>query len=444
VSNRANQSRLTRIENVGSCNEMSTQLQTKAAQQPSFAPVPTGFLQRKCACGQHSIAGGECEECRQKREGTLQRAAVNTAPVNGVPSIVHDVLNSPGQPLDAGTRAFMEPRFGQDFSNVRVHTGTKAAESALAVNALAYTVGRDVVFGEGTYKPKTSEGMRLLAHELVHVVQQTRSTGAAMQKVAILQVSEPDDVFEAEALTQATMIIDGEAARPIERQINGNLLQRATIFHPGVAHNHKPTHNWPAIARESERKCGTSSEKSAIECVCAHTSAREALEAARFVMITLRGLTLADQHLDHYLYGGGADYKEDLEAVIRQDEKVRAVLQAAIKKQGRRGHVRIEQDNYANEDFKFAFGAIDRLDFEVIGGTKKGATATTAQVHVWFKDRYEWHPEDTRRPSNCVHKAAVELKDEGAQDYWMVGEATVPLGWITSPGGLLSLESEPL
>jgi len=102
---------------------MITQLQTqtKAAQQPSFISSQTGLLQRKCACGQHTIAGGECEECRQKREGMIQRAAVRTTPTTGVPPIVHDVLSSSGQPLDAGTRKFMEPRFGHDFSQVRVH-----------------------------------------------------------------------------------------------------------------------------------------------------------------------------------------------------------------------------------------------------------------------------------------------------------------------------------
>jgi len=173
------------------------QNQTKTTQQTSFVPVSIGFLQRKCACGQHTIAGSECEECHQKkREGTLQRAAVNSAPTNGVPPIVHDVLNSSGQPLDTGTRAFMEPRFGYDFSRVRVHTDARAAESARSVNALAYTVGRDVVFGTGQYAPNMSEGRRLMAHELTHVVQQ-QSSGTSPN--ANLRVNEAHDVFEKEA-----------------------------------------------------------------------------------------------------------------------------------------------------------------------------------------------------------------------------------------------------
>ncbi len=89
--------------------------------------------------------------------------------------LIQNVLSSPGQPLDSAARSFMEPRFGQDFSRVRVHTDSKAAESARAVNARAYTVGRDIVFGKGQYTPGSDEGKRLVAHELVHVGQQSQS-----------------------------------------------------------------------------------------------------------------------------------------------------------------------------------------------------------------------------------------------------------------------------
>ncbi len=78
-----------------------------------------------------------------------------------------------GEPLSQSDRAFFEPRFGYDFSHVRVHGDVRAAESARAVNALAYTVGQDVVFGPGWYAPGTNEGSHLLAHELTHVVQQS-------------------------------------------------------------------------------------------------------------------------------------------------------------------------------------------------------------------------------------------------------------------------------
>jgi hypothetical protein len=124
----------------------------------------------------------------------LLRAAIDQSPVNEVPSIVHEVLRSPGQPLDDATRAYMEPRLGHDFSAVRVHTDAKAAESAQVVNALAYTVGRDVVFGAGRYAPQTSSGQRLTAHELTHVVQQSQATQSEP-----LRVGEINDPAEIEA-----------------------------------------------------------------------------------------------------------------------------------------------------------------------------------------------------------------------------------------------------
>jgi len=131
-----------------------------------------------------------------------------------VPPTVHDVLRAPGQPLDTGTRSFMEPRFGHDFSQVRVHTDARAAESARAVNALAYTVGKDVVFGKGHYMPGTSEGKRLLAHELTHVVQ---------QKAPIVQraehIASANDASEQEAEHIADMV---GTATNVSQSISGN------------------------------------------------------------------------------------------------------------------------------------------------------------------------------------------------------------------------------
>jgi hypothetical protein len=87
------------------------------------------------------------------------------------PPIVHDVLSDPGRPLDAATRAFFEPRFGRDFSGVRIHTDARAAESAQALGALGYSHGQEIVFGPGQYAPAAPGGRRLLAHELAHVTQ---------------------------------------------------------------------------------------------------------------------------------------------------------------------------------------------------------------------------------------------------------------------------------
>jgi hypothetical protein len=159
---------------------METRLpaQTKTVRPPSFTAVANGRLQRKCACGGPAGLAGECEGCG-KQSLSLQRSTRNSAAETQTsgeaPPIVHEVLRSSGRPLDEQTRAFFEPRLGHDFSKVRVHDDTHAAQSAEAVNALAYTVRNDVVFGSGRYQPETIAGKRLLAHELTHVTQQNPS-----------------------------------------------------------------------------------------------------------------------------------------------------------------------------------------------------------------------------------------------------------------------------
>lgn len=138
-----------------------------------------GAMLRRCACD------GACAACRGEEESaTLHRAERGGAASSRfAPPIVHDVLASPGQPLDAGTRALMENRMGADFGGVRVHTGPAAAAANDSVHALAFTVGSHIAFGEDRYQPGSDAGNRLLAHELAHTIQQGASppagTGAA-------------------------------------------------------------------------------------------------------------------------------------------------------------------------------------------------------------------------------------------------------------------------
>ncbi len=124
-------------------------------------------------------------------------------------------------------------------------------------------------------------------------------------------------------------------------------------------------------------KMPTLNTRAEIECICGHSTPQEALNRARGGTMFPGGL--ASDHVDHYLTGGGADYQEDLRKVLLKDSGVRTKLAAAIKL-APRGCVSIEQRDYSEHDFKYAFGAIDRMDYQVnSGGT----------VHVWFKDRYE-------------------------------------------------------
>jgi phage gpG-like protein len=119
----------------------------------------------------------KCQECGEKKEESHGRLATKglsgSASQHGTqaPPIVHEVLRSHGRPLDAAARAFFEPRFGYNLGQVRVHTDSRAAESATGINARAYSVGNDLVFGMGEYAPDSEHGRRLLAHELVHTMQ---------------------------------------------------------------------------------------------------------------------------------------------------------------------------------------------------------------------------------------------------------------------------------
>lgn len=190
--------------------------QAKNAPQPT-ALLTSGVLQRKCACGQHTPGGGQCAACvdqeklKQPLQAKLQIGAANdryeqeadrvadqvmamtghsvvsaappriqrlTGQSTGqpgavAPASVDRVLASPGRPLESSLRQDMGQRFGYDFSQVRVHSGSAAEQSARDISARAYTVGRNVVFGAGQFAPKARAGQHLLAHELTHVVQQT-------------------------------------------------------------------------------------------------------------------------------------------------------------------------------------------------------------------------------------------------------------------------------
>lgn len=126
-----------------------------------------------------------------------------------LPPIVTEVLRAGnGRPLDDDVRAAMESDFGYDLSRVRIHTDSRAAESAEAISALAYTAGQDIVFGPGRYAPRTTEGKRLLAHELVHTVQQSSGAVAGSGMAGREPISDPSDSFEREADRVASQVME--------------------------------------------------------------------------------------------------------------------------------------------------------------------------------------------------------------------------------------------
>ena len=132
------------------------------------------------------------------------------------PGMVNDVLRSTGEPLDARTRAFFEPRFGRDFSDVRIHADDRAARSAQSIGASAYAAGSHIVFGSGQYAPSSSGGRRMLAHELTHIVQQRAGRVDGAAGPGGLSISDPDDRFERAADSTANAVMSAApGAAPI-------------------------------------------------------------------------------------------------------------------------------------------------------------------------------------------------------------------------------------
>jgi len=234
---------------------------TSVAQQPktaNFLPPAQGILQRKCACGNQTVAGGECEECAKKKSGLQRKLAIGTsndpleqeadrvadqvmaasahsvvrgAPLHiqryaaqaiegadTAPASVDRVLASSGRPLEPVLRQDMEQRFGHDFSQVRVHSGMAAEQSARDVNADAYTVGHNIVFGMDRFAPGTHAGRRLISHELTHVVQQA----------SVPVVSSSFEIADAESASEREA--DGAAAQTLSTgQLAGQAQPRAPV-----------------------------------------------------------------------------------------------------------------------------------------------------------------------------------------------------------------------
>ena len=162
-----------------------------------------------------STAGREAAASSHERHILqLQRQAGNA----GVAQLLRDendgaavqqLISGGGRALDSAVRVQMEAAFGEDFHDVRVHTGGDASASAESLGARAYTVGNDVVFSDGTYDPDSSAGQRTLAHELTHVVQQRSGPVDGEDTGTGVKVSDPHDRFEQAAEANADRVMAG-------------------------------------------------------------------------------------------------------------------------------------------------------------------------------------------------------------------------------------------
>ena len=160
-----------------------------------------------------------CQECEEERQqGELQRKGARPdAEVDGHVESEVQALRGNGSALPASPRSFFEPRFGHDFAAVRVHTDSRAARLARSVNARAFTLGRDIVFGSWEYSPETEKGKRLLAHELTHVTQQEGAAFPALQCAPDREQQQP-------------------SSGPTEREVTRDVFLRRLARWPMEAH----------------------------------------------------------------------------------------------------------------------------------------------------------------------------------------------------------------
>ncbi len=218
-------------------DRVADEIMQKSATKLSVSASPVR-VSRKCAA---------CEEDESVQALRTKRAGPPIAADEGL-GAVPDVLRSPGRPLDPASQAYFAPRFGLDFSQVRIYDGAEAAASARAIGALAYTVGSNIVFGSGRYAPKTGEGTKLIAHELTHVVQQCGlqplegkfagrpETTPAPPGLISRKASPEDEKLKKDAVTEhekqqrqiATFIEDGRKITPDPKK---GLLDGDNLFH---------------------------------------------------------------------------------------------------------------------------------------------------------------------------------------------------------------------
>ncbi|MFE4800183.1 DUF4157 domain-containing protein [Streptomyces sp. NPDC056708] len=175
----------------------------------------TPHLYRAAVAGRADVVGAGGMSVLQRAVGNSAVGSMLQRREEEERSPVHDVVSSGGgQPLDTDTRTDLEGRMGADFSDVRIHTGSAAHESAKGVGAHAYTVGNNVVFQRDAYDPSSPQGRTTLAHELTHVIQQRNGPVEGTEAPGGIRVSDPSDRFEREAVANADRVLSAPAPAP--------------------------------------------------------------------------------------------------------------------------------------------------------------------------------------------------------------------------------------
>jgi Domain of unknown function (DUF4157) len=331
------------------------------------------------------------------------------------------VLNSPGAALDRVTRAYFEPRFKHDFSHVRVHTNPRAAESARAIGAAAYTVGSHIVFGANRYDPRSNAGGKLLAHELAHTIQHRDGNS----RWAPLKLRRRPQLGN---------------CRPVQDDL-------------------KPTKPWQDLQRGYQARCGSAVSdvghqlgqiwddvknlrtphsphmpdiRSSVDCACATMPPRQAALAA-LPVVTAAGPLAAKLYL-HFLGASGAPMTIDVADMIGRSATVRAKIRQSMGRGGMTGTTHLEQEDYGDRELQFAYGAIDCVQWQALPPAKQSWRSDPAtQIKVSMLDYYEFHP-GRLGMSQCSHAACVEEVASGeAKNFWTSGDAVVDWRTLRHP-----------
>jgi hypothetical protein len=221
----------------------------------SLRPKAARLTEAEPALAAQAAAQGRWDAVGASGLAHLQRAAGNAGVTAALGeedrSPVHDVVSSGGRALDPDVRTDMEGRLGHDFGDVRVHDDSRAHDSAVGVNANAYTVGSNIVFQRDRYDPSSSEGKLTLAHELTHVVQQRSGPVDGTPASGGIKVSDPSDRFEREAAANAERVMSGPA--PVGTSPSGPAVQRCGADgEQDVQRSVDPAA--PAVQREGEEE----------------------------------------------------------------------------------------------------------------------------------------------------------------------------------------------
>ena len=403
----------------------------------AITPRGDAIVQPKCEACQEGQSGG-CEEgrgCSQElaRAGARDAAAFDAT---AAPRNVQEVISKPGRALESSARAFFEPRFGHDFSSVRVHTDPVAAESARSVGALAYTVGKDIVFGDKRYSRHTGAGGRLLAHELAHTIQQEGGTAVAPRGRHLSRLS-----------TGGVLLVQRQ---PISAAGGGPAAHALGSCRP-VQDDLRPTAPWPDLQVGYKARCSSAisdvagqaertwsdiwhgrlpkaphlpDARSSVDCACANMSPKNAARAAMTVVLAAGPLSAL--LFWHFLGASGTPMTIDVADMIARSAGVRAKIRQSIAGGGMSGTTRLEQGDFHDRELQFAYGAIDCVQWQVVPSAKHSwRSDPTTQLRVSMLDYYEFHP---ARPgvSQCAHAACVECVARGeAKNFWTSGNAVV-------------------